>query len=327
MDEPQITFGARTLLFVKKYRYVIGVFLVLVIVYEFVLSAPFFLKDKIVAIPDGASLIRTAAVLKNEGVIRSSIAFHVAAILFRGENSLKAGNYAVGQRDNVISLAWRIVHGDYQIPVWKITVVEGISSVEIADIFDQARFPHFDKSVFISHAKSKEGYLFPDTYFIPASSSADDVISILSSNFEKQAEKISVASSTTSHDLHSILTMASIIEGEARTDTDRKLVSGVLWKRIKIGMPLQVDATFQYINGKSSAELTRDDLTLDSPYNTYVNKGLPPGPINNPGLEAIEAAMFPTENPYLYYLSDSKGVMHYAKTFEEHVANKEKYLK
>jgi len=120
--------------------------------------------------------------------------------------------------------------------------------------------------------------------------------------------------------------MASIIEKESLNGDERQIVSGILWKRISLGMPLQVDATFLYINGKASAELTKDDLNIDSPYNTYRNKGLPPGPINNPGLDAIVAALYPKDSPYLYYLHDKKGKVHYAKTFNEHVANKRKYL-
>jgi UPF0755 protein len=121
--------------------------------------------------------------------------------------------------------------------------------------------------------------------------------------------------------------MASILEAEARTTETRKIISGILWKRMEIGMPLQVDAPFQYIIGKNTFQLTTNDLKFDSPYNTYKYKGLPPGPIGNPGLDAISATVNPIKTNYLYYLSDVRGNMHYAKTFAEHVINKEKYLK
>ncbi|MEI7513041.1 MAG: endolytic transglycosylase MltG, partial [bacterium] len=124
-----------------------------------------------------------------------------------------------------------------------------------------------------------------------------------------------------------IITMASIIEGEAMKDEDRKIIADILWRRIDIGMMLQVDTTFMYINGKASSEITKADLKINSPYNTYTHKGLPPTPISNPGIEAINSAMFPTANKYLYYLSDKDGVMHYAVTFAEHKKNKEKYLR
>jgi UPF0755 protein len=150
---------------------------------------------------------------------------------------------------------------------------------------------------------------------------------MLSDNFEKQILSVDFDKSLTSKKLDEIITMASIIEGEAVKDEDRRLITDILWRRIEIGMPLQVDTTFMYINGKSSSELTKADLKINSPYNTYVNKGLPPGPISNPGIEAINAVIFPTANKYLYYLSDKNGDMHYAETFAEHIRNKEKYLK
>jgi UPF0755 protein len=120
--------------------------------------------------------------------------------------------------------------------------------------------------------------------------------------------------------------MASLVEEETRTPADRRLVAGILWKRIKLGMPLQVDAVFPYINGKNTYEVTARDLKIDSPYNTYLYPGLPIAPIANPGLDSIKAAIEPAESPYLYYLSDRAGAMHYAKTFEEHKRNRELYL-
>jgi UPF0755 protein len=121
--------------------------------------------------------------------------------------------------------------------------------------------------------------------------------------------------------------MASLIEEETATPEDRRIVSGILWKRLSSGMRLQVDATFAYTIGKGSLELTTEDLKSDSPYNTYRIYGLPPTPIVNPGLDAITAALHPTSSPYVYYLSDKNGVMHYSKTFEEHKLAKAKYLR
>jgi UPF0755 protein len=127
--------------------------------------------------------------------------------------------------------------------------------------------------------------------------------------------------------LADIIKMAGILEEEARTMETRRVVAGILWKRLSMGMPLQVDSSFKYINGKISKTLTLDDLQIDSPYNSYTHKGLLPTPISNPGLGAIEAAITPIKTSYLYFLTDDAGNMHYGKTFEEHVANKEKYLR
>ena len=126
--------------------------------------------------------------------------------------------------------------------------------------------------------------------------------------------------------LHDVLTMASLVEGEARTREARRHIAGILWHRVELGMPLQVDAVFPYILGKNTYEVTTEDLRVDSPYNTYRYTGLPPGPINNPSLDAITAALNPTPSNYLYYLSDKEGIMHYATTHEEHLINRAKYL-
>jgi UPF0755 protein len=131
---------------------------------------------------------------------------------------------------------------------------------------------------------------------------------------------------TSTHSLKDSIIMASILENEARTTESRKIIAGILWKRLYLGMPLQVDSTFSYINGKNTYDLTLDDLKINSPYNTYLYKGLPPGPISNPGLDAINDAIYPTKTPYLYFLSSKSGDMYYAKTFEEHKRNKELYL-
>ena len=123
-----------------------------------------------------------------------------------------------------------------------------------------------------------------------------------------------------------ILTMASILEKEASKIKDRQQIAGVLWHRIDVGMPLQVDAVFPYIIGKNTFELTREDLAVDSPYNTYKYKGLPPGPIGNPGLDSILAAATPIKSKYVFFLSDKQGNFHYAVTYAQHLVNKAKYL-
>ncbi len=299
-------------------------FCVFVFLYYFFISAPM-LSEKKVDVSSGFSLVQISSLLKKENVIRSVNAFTIVNFLSGNGNSIKAGTYLFNGRENVFEVSSRLVKADYGVPMEKVTITEGMDSSDIVKLIS-TKVPSLSGEKLQNVAKSKEGYLFPDTYFIPLSATNDDVIKIMSANFERKISTIDFSKSQTSKDINEILTMASIIEGEAKTDADRKIVSGILWKRIKLGMPLQVDATFMYINGKGSLELTKKDLTINSPYNTYKNKGLPPTPINNPGLEAIEAVMFPTETSYLYYLSDKNGLIHYAKTFEEHKQNKNKYL-
>jgi len=160
-----------------------------------------------------------------------------------------------------------------------------------------------------------EGYLFPDTYLFLPFAETEQIIGTMTDNFKKKAGDVG----------KDIVIMASLIEKEVPDIGDRKIVSGILWKRLKLGMALQVDAVFPYITGKQ--KVLSDDLKIDSPYNTYLHKGLPPGPISNPGLDAVEAAKNPQETSYLYYLSGKDGKTHFAKTFAEHLKNKEKYLR
>lgn len=194
----------------------------------------------------------------------------------------------------------------------KVIVPEGYAVKDIAEKFN--RFKNFNKEVFLKNAR--EGYLFPDTYFFNGDETEKKVIERMENNFKKKAGEVG----------YDALIMASLLEKEAITLEDKKIISGILWKRLEAGMLLQVDASLAYVNSKTSAELTKDDLQDDFPHNTYVNKGLPPTPICNPGLESIEAAKNPAETVYWYYLSDSRHKIHYAVTFEEHKRNKFQYL-
>jgi UPF0755 protein len=293
----------------------------------FLISSPSNIEnEKNVNISSGLSLMQISAILKQNNIIRSADIFRVIVIVLGGEKNIKAGPYLFDGTDNVISITRRLISADYGVPVKKITIIEGMRGRDILNLFG-SEFTNLNRTELGREILSKEGYLFPDTYFIPLSASSSDIIKMLSDNFEKQILSVDFDKSLTSKKLDEIITMASIIEGEAVKDEDRRLITDILWRRIEIGMPLQVDTTFMYINGKSSSELTKADLKINSPYNTYVNKGLPPGPISNPGIEAINAVIFPTANKYLYYLSDKNGDMHYAETFAEHIRNKEKYLK
>lgn len=195
----------------------------------------------------------------------------------------------------------------------KVTIPEGYTVKDIAEKFN--RFNNFDKENFLKIAK--EGYLFPDTYFLTGKETEENIIKKMEENFKIKAGEARPE----------IIIMASLLEREARTIEDRKIISGILWKRLEAGMPLQVDAIFSYIIDKTSAELTLDDLKIDSLYNTYLYKGLPLAPICNPGLDAIDAAENPIDSLYWYYLSDKNSIIHYAKTFEEHKQNKFRYLR
>ena len=286
-----------------------------------------FPSGTVIEIPEGVSLQRAGNILREGGIVRSSALLEFYVILSGGERGIKAGGYFFEQPESPWRVALRITSGAYGFEQVALTIPEGMGRTGIASLVTRkGSFPFFDTEEFLVLTEDKEGFLFPDTYFVPQNMRAEDLVKIMERTFEEKIATRAPAITLSGKSEHEIVTMASIIEAEARTAEDRRMISGILWKRIKIGMPLQVDAAFLAVNGKQTPELTLDDLKIDSPYNTYLYRGLPPGPIMNPGLDSIDAALEPTASPYLYYLSDSDGVMHYAKTFEEHKANKRRYL-
>lgn len=277
----------------------------------------------IISIPEGTGLYALSQKLAAENVIRSPFWFRAASILLGGERDMKAGEYYLSRPQNPFAIAWRILHGQHQIATVKLTIPEGFTVKAISGLFDE-RFPLFDNALFEKIAP--EGYLFPDTYFMPITATASSTTKLLKDNFIRKIFPVMPEVELSKKPLEEIITMASIIESEAKSQADREIVSAILWKRIKLGLPLQVDATFMYVNGKTTADLTLDDLKIDSPFNTYLYTGLPPTPISNPGLESIQAALHSITTPYLYFLTGDDGKMYYSKTFDEHVTKKQKYI-
>mgnify|MGYP001617334647 CR=1 FL=1 len=285
-----------------------------------------FPKGTVVSIKNGATLLDVAQELKNKGIIRSPFWFRIFLMGLKDDKGAIAGDYLFLQSINVISVANRVYSGEYGFNTIKITIPEGLSVSDISIILKGKLF-NFDAEFFIKMAKEKEGYLFPETYFFRANEKPEDILFAMTNLFDKKIKTLDAEIKDFKKPISDVIKMASILEGEARTAETRKIVAGILWKRIALGMPLQVDTAFQYINGKNSSNLTIDDLKIESPYNLYINKGLPPTPISNPGLEAILDTVTPRKSNYLYFLTDKNGVMHYAVTFEGHKINKEKYLK
>lgn len=172
-----------------------------------------------------------------------------------------------------------------------------------------------------------EGYLFPDTYFFSKDATAEGIINKMMDNFDqKLSSDLRQEIKNQNKTINEIMTMASIVEMEVKTDEDRALVSGIYWSRIKSGQRLQSDITIAYVLGEKKKQYSFDDTRIVSPYNTYLNLGLPPGPIDNPGISAIKAAIYPKLSGYVYYLSDpNTGQTIFSKTIDEHNANKVKY--
>ncbi|HRY62362.1 MAG TPA: endolytic transglycosylase MltG [Candidatus Paceibacterota bacterium] len=278
------------------------------------------------AITSGMTISEAAEYLSENNIIKSPTVFKTLVFIMGGRSGVIAGSYFIEHPVSVFRIAMMVTTNGYGIKMYKVTIPEGLSNRQIADLLAK-NLDNFDKAKFLKLAKDKEGYLFPDSYFFEPESTPEKVIEMMNDNYNEKIKMVNLDIVFFNKPIKDIITMASILEEEARTENTRRMIADILWRRIERGMSLQVDASFVYLLGKGSAELTVDDMKIDSPYNTYKYKGLPPGPITNPGLASILAATKPLKNKYWFYLSDKDGIMHYAVTFEEHKLNKERYLR
>lgn len=304
----------------------IVIVIVIVLLWFFAWRAPArFPSNAYFAIQRGATLSEMARRLAEGNFVYSPFWFKAWSTVLGGQGGLKAGEYYFGAPLSVVGVARRLTSGAQELPLSKITIPEGLSNRKVALSLSQA-LPRFNRERFLELAEEREGYLFPDTYSFFPNANEESIIKEMEDNFTRRTAATSEQIIPFGRSLSEVIIMASLIEGEARTEETRRKVSGILWKRLDRGMPLQVDTVFPYIFGDKPYDLTDGDLLVDSPYNTYKYVGLPPAPISNPGLAAIQAAIMPIETPYWYYLSDKNGEMHYAVTHDEHLINRERYL-
>ncbi|MBM3261273.1 endolytic transglycosylase MltG [Candidatus Kaiserbacteria bacterium] len=294
--------------------------------------------NHLVEVPEGQTLTQISRKLHEQGVVRSALAFRVAATLSGKGRRMQADDYLFKEPHDLFSVIRIIALGENGLVPIRIRIPEGANTRQMAVIFG-SQLERFDQANFLTQATPLEGYLFPDTYnFLPNANEGTVIKSMrdrfdeilhatttppLSAPSEKSlAEQIEASG----HTLEEIVNMASIIEKEAFNSNDRRMISGVLWNRIRKDMALQVDVTFLYTMGKSTFSLTRDDLKSDSAYNTYVHKGLPPTPIGSPSLDSLQAAVNPTKNDYLFYLADDHGTTYFSKTYQQHLTKKSIYI-
>ena len=276
----------------------------------------------------GASWIGNA--LEDAGLIRSKYVFRFVVWKQGLTKSIQSGTYSLSKAQSLTEIAQTLTKGTDD--VW-VTVVEGLRREEVANVFAHSIDTAFDTKEFLTLTKGKEGYLFPDTYLIPKDATTQLTATLLTNTFARKVTP-AIRAGWKAQELSELeaLTLASLVQREARDPASMKMVAGILLKRLRADWPLQVDATLQYIKGFDANENTwwptplAVDKKLKSPYNTYLHVGLPPGPIANPGLDTMDAVAFPTENEFWYYLTGRTGEMHYAKTIEEHNANITKYL-
>lgn len=279
-----------------------------------------------VTIAQGASAPEIAGTLAERNIVARP---SVLLFLFRiSETSgqIHFGTYRFQVSENALVVAYRLITGSYGIPPVRLTFVEGITVREMAAQITIA-FPQISETMFSQAARPYEGYLFPDTYLFSPSADAASIVATMRANFDAKIASLSSAIHASGHSLSDTVIIASLVEKEARTTASRRIVAGILWNRLELDMPLQVDAVFGYIFNRDTYSPSFADLKVDSPYNTYTHTGLPPGPIANPGLDSLEAVINPTRTDYLYYLTGNDELMHYATTYAGHQANQKKYLK
>lgn len=303
-----------------------GALLLVVVIVAFTAPPRAAQPESMITVPTGLSATGVAQHLKAADIIYSPLLFRVAVLLEESDQAIKSGSYLFEKPVGVWHVATRMINGDFGQTQISVRLPEGSTRMQMAAQLEDS-LPGFDTATFLTLTEGEEGYLFPDTYFFAQDATAETVVETLETTFNKKIEGLKETFASSDHSLEDIITMASLIEKEVHNPDDQRIVSGILWKRLDIGMALQVDAPFFYVLGKTSSELTREDLETDSLYNTYTRPGLPPTPIGNPGLSAIEAALDPLETEYLFYLSDTDGVTHYARDFEEHKENKIRYLR
>lgn len=295
-------------------------------------------ENQIFVIHKGEGLSLISQRLKDVGLIRDASAFKIYVLAKGLSGQIQEGDFRINPSWSTEEIVYLLTHGS--LDIW-LTFPEGWRREEFARRL-ALNLDDFSYPQFIELTDNLEGYLFPDTYLIPRDASPSSVIKILNDNFErKYSLELSLAAKEKKLTKSQVVILASIVERESRVEKDRPIVAGILLKRWRENWPLQTDATVQYAiaSGYYSQfenwqetdwwpeKLTKENLQVDSPYNTYDYKGLPPKPICNPGLASIEAVIYPQETDYWFYLSDNQGRTHYAETIEEHNENIEKYLR
>lgn len=282
----------------------------------------------------GMSLKETSDLLKSQGRIRTSFILYHSLKLFGVQKKLKSGQYRLTGRESIVNYYSLFTEGRYETK--SITIPEGYSNRKIAKLLsgyglDSAKFLSIQSDPILLEkfsipATTTEGYLLPNTYEVNYDMSEYDLtVLLLGENKKIWSDSLEQEMKKRNLTKLKVLTMASIIEGEANLDNEMPRISGVYWNRIQKGIPLGADPTIQYLLPDAPRRLLYKDLEIKSPYNTYRNKGLPPGPIGNPGVKSILAALYPEKNNYLYFVADGKGGHVFTKTLIEHNQAKEKY--
>ncbi|MDD5749382.1 MAG: endolytic transglycosylase MltG [Patescibacteria group bacterium] len=299
-------------------------------------------EAEIFVVESGQGAGQVAKNLSQAGLIKNELAFRFWLKFKDAEDKIAAGSYSLPENISIRQLAniFSLGPGNSQ---RSITLIEGWTRQMMADYLDKNGFSGADfmdlssrkdhwqeKYAFLADAPagaSLEGYIFPDTYFVDNRTSVNNLIDRSLANFDRKlTADLRQEMQKQSKTIFEVLNLASIVEREVPLYSDKQMVADIFLKRLDIGMGLQSDATINYVTGKGLAQPTFKDLEVDSPYNTYKYRGLPPGPISNPGLDSIKAVIYPTTNPYYFFLTTKENKVIYSRDYEEHLANKRKYL-
>ncbi|PIT93841.1 endolytic transglycosylase MltG [Candidatus Falkowbacteria bacterium CG10_big_fil_rev_8_21_14_0_10_43_11] len=288
--------------------------------------------------------------LAKEGLIRRPFYFYFYTAFKKTDKSLKAGEYLLNKNINLREIAKKLAGGDIAERERTIKILEGWNIKEIGEYLEKNNIARADDFIALTKpapgacfslescqvsvlseipvGATLEGYLFPDTYRIFKNAAAEDIIAKMLKNFDaKLTPSLRADIKKQGKTLPEIITLASIIEKEVPRSEDMKKIAGIFYQRLKISMALQSDATVNFVTGKGATRPSAEDLQVASPYNTYKYRDLPPGPISNPGIEAIKAAIYPVKSDYFYFLTTPAGQVIYSRTYAEHLAEKYKYYK
>jgi UPF0755 protein len=301
-------------------------------------------KEIIIEIPSGSTLTDVSNILKENKLIKNKVLFKVVNKFKSSEHGVKAGKYLLRQSYSNSEILDILNSGKVYNDGIKVTIPEGSTYKEVIKYLTAKGIGNKDKyeklinnpKEFYSEfkfldekdIKSLEGFLYPDTYYFDKEDSEKEVLSDMLKRFSKiYTDKFKEEQKERGLTLQQVVNLASIIEKEAVLDKDRPMIASVFYNRLDIDMPLQSDATIQYIFDERKDRVMYKDLKIQSPYNSYINKGLPPTPISNPGVKSIEAVLNPANSDYLYFVATIDGKNNYSKTYEEHLKHVENYKK
>ncbi len=299
-------------------------------------------EGKVVEIVSGDSAFEVGEKLYREKLVSSPYRFAAKAYWSGRANKLQAGKYLVKPGETIDDITRKMADGEVLPKTIRVTFPEGWRLKKMADRLTANSFSGTDFLALSSRGVSEykkdfpfladipddlslEGFLFPDTYDIPIGSNADTIVRMMLSNFNRRLTEAGLFAKMemNTKSLKETITLASLLESEVRSEADRKMVADLFLRRIKAEQPLQSCATLQYVLGVDRVKYSLEETRVPSPYNTYLHSGFPPGPVNNPGLASIRAALDPTPNPYWFFLSDpNTGETVFSKDFEEHKINK-----